>query len=90
MDSVDIRVRGRVQGVFFRSSAQMKAGKLGISGWVRNCTDGCVEAHACGKREALEAFASWCQSGPERALVDGVETRWGTCEKGCSGFQIRF
>jgi acylphosphatase len=36
-------VRGRVQGVYFRASAQREARRLGVCGWVKNRSDGCVD-----------------------------------------------
>lgn len=65
-------VSGRVQGVFYRASAQKRARELGLRGWVRNQSDGRVEALACGPADRLEAFADWCRSGPPRARVTDV------------------
>jgi acylphosphatase len=44
-----VRVTGRVQGVFYRAWAQGQARELGVSGWIRNCPDGSVEAHLGGE-----------------------------------------
>jgi len=75
MDSrrVSLRIRGRVQGVFYRESARTEALRLGLTGWVRNLPDGSVEAVAEGPPEALEAFISWSQRGPPQARVSDVE-----------------
>lgn len=67
------RVFGRVQGVWYRGSARDQALKLGLSGWVRNCDDGSVEAVACGVPEALDEFRGWLKQGPPAARVDRVE-----------------
>jgi acylphosphatase len=66
-------VVGRVQGVWFRGTTQDQARQLGLSGWVRNCEDGSVEAVACGSREALDKFRSWLHRGPRAARVDRVD-----------------
>lgn len=71
--SVSIIVRGKVQGVFFRQSTKDAAKKLGISGTVKNNSDGTVYIVAEGEMNQLEKFISWCKTGPPRADVVGVE-----------------
>ncbi|MDR0877139.1 MAG: acylphosphatase [Treponema sp.] len=66
-------ISGRVQGVGFRYTCYHEAGRLGLSGWVRNCPDGDVEIRAEGDREKLEAFLQWLQRGPPGARVDTVK-----------------
>jgi acylphosphatase len=63
-------IRGRVQGVFFRGSAQARARDLGITGHARNLADGRVFV----EEAALQQFARWLQRGPPAARVDGVES----------------
>jgi acylphosphatase len=70
---VHVRVRGRVQGVYYRATAQEEAQRLGLVGWVRNRADGTVEAAAEGEDAAVESFLAWCRRGPERAHVDDLE-----------------
>lgn len=67
-----LRIKGRVQGVFFRESARREAERLGVHGFVRNLPDGDVEAVAEGPREALEQFVTWCHRGPPSARVEHV------------------
>lgn len=69
---VELHVIGKVQGVWYRASAQAKAQELGLTGWVRNMPDGSVHAVAEGPRPALEAFIEWCRRGPPNARVDEV------------------
>lgn len=69
-------VRGRVQGVWYRASAQKEAERLGLTGWVRNCDDGSVEIHAEGDEGTLEQFINWCHQGPALAKVTEVERHW--------------
>ena len=66
-------VHGRVQGVFFRESLKREAERLGVSGWVRNRSDGTVEAALEGTSQAVDALVNWAHRGPEDARVTGVE-----------------
>jgi acylphosphatase len=70
---VTLRIQGKVQGVFFRESARIEAVRLGLTGWVRNRSDGAVEAVVEGAPAALEEFIRWCHRGPTQARVSGVE-----------------
>jgi acylphosphatase len=69
-------VRGRVQGVWFRGSMQEEAARLGVAGWVRNRTDGAVEAEVEGERAAVDALVDWARRGPPGARVTGVTVSW--------------
>jgi acylphosphatase len=66
-------ISGRVQGVFYRSSAQHQARSLGLRGWVRNLADGRVECLACGETHELEELEKWLEIGPEYAKVTNIE-----------------
>lgn len=68
-----LRISGRVQGVGFRYALQDEAEKLGLAGWVRNRSDGSVEALAQGSPQALEALAAWARRGPPAAHVTGLQ-----------------
>jgi len=67
-----VRVTGRVQGVFFRAWAQGEARELGISGWIRNCADGSVEAHLEGEEHDVTRMIERLRRGPSSAQVDEV------------------
>jgi acylphosphatase len=69
-----VRIRGRVQGVGYRAWTQRTAKKLKLVGWVRNLSDGSVEAQAQGSPDAISAFLSACQSGPLLARVTEVDS----------------
>lgn len=55
-ERLELVVRGRVQGVYFRASTRDEARRLGLTGWVRNEPDGSVRVLAEGPRAALEAL----------------------------------
>jgi acylphosphatase len=76
LKQVQLVVRGRVQGVFFRASAQREARRLGVTGYARNRPDGTVELVAEGEEEVLRDFVGWANRGPSAARVDNVEVRW--------------
>lgn len=65
-------ISGRVQGVFYRESTRKKALQLGLSGWVKNLSDGRVECVACGEVSAMQALERWLYKGPITAKVTEV------------------
>jgi acylphosphatase len=69
-------ITGRVQGVYFRASTVEEARRLDLTGWVRNCPDGSVEALAEGARPMVEKLIAWCHQGPPGARVKRVEVTW--------------
>jgi len=66
-------IHGHVQGVFFRDSMRREAQNLGIAGWVRNRSDGSVEAVVLGEPAAVDAIVRWARHGPDRAQVERIE-----------------
>ena len=76
LKQVQIIVRGRVQGVFFRAATQREARRLGLTGWVRNRPDGSVEMVAEGDEVALRQLCMWAEKGPSAARVEDVQPRW--------------
>ena len=68
-----VRLTGKVQGVFFRAWTRDEAKKLSLGGWVRNCSDGSVEAHLEGSRDALQSFLERLREGPAAARVDDLQ-----------------
>lgn len=68
-----LSISGQVQGVGFRDFAIRQAIALGLSGWVRNRSDGSVEAVASGPTKAIEAFVAACGRGPRAALVSHID-----------------
>jgi acylphosphatase len=83
-----VRVRGRVQGVFFRGETEGRALSLGLAGWVRNEPDGTVRAVFEGPRERVESMVDWCRRGPRGARVDDVDVEWSEPQS-LDGFRVR-
>lgn len=76
LKQVQLFVRGRVQGVFFRASTQREAKRLGLTGWVKNRADGSVEVLAEGEEDELKELIAWANRGPSAARVERVDVRW--------------
>jgi len=68
-------VTGRVHGVFFRATCVREAAARGLSGWVRNRSDGSVEAAFEGDPDAVRQLVAWCREGPPGASVVAVDVR---------------
>lgn len=83
-----MRVTGRVQGVFFRAWTMDEAQTLGLNGWVRNCSDGSVEAHVEGDEGAIAELIDLIREGPPDAQVETVKIEAADAE-GLSSFEIR-
>jgi acylphosphatase len=81
-------VSGQVQGVFFRDRTRREATRLGVSGWVRNCPDGTVQAHFEGPPDAVAELVRWCGEGPRHATVHELEVSEAE-PRGTGGFEIR-
>ena len=86
---VHLRIEGMVQGVFFRYSAVEEAIRLRLSGWVRNCPDGSVEAVAEGPKKNIEELIRWCHHGPPGAHVHNVQIQWEGYKGEFANFHIR-
>jgi len=67
-----VSVTGRVQGVFFRAWTREQANELGVTGWVRNCPDGRVDAHVEGDEAAVQQLLERLRRGPPSARVEDV------------------
>lgn len=83
-----VRVTGRVQGVFFRAWIQKQAEALGVTGWVRNCPDGRVEAHVEGEESAVGQMIGHLRKGPPSARVEDVRL-WDVELCDFDGFEVR-
>lgn len=72
MKSVDVVIRGLVQGVGYRWSGMAQAQQLGVTGLLRNEADGSVFGHFEGSEGAVDALIEWCWQGPPMAQVRSV------------------
>ena len=82
-------VTGRVQGVSYRFFTQTEAVKLGLTGWVRNLSDGRVEVLAQGPKEKLYELLAALRQGPHRALVVAVEQEVVESHESMKEFKIK-
>jgi len=81
-------VTGMVQGVGFRYYTEAQAGSLGLGGYVRNRSDGAVEAEIEGDDDAIERMLDWLHTGPRSASVESVQVT-DLAEHGEASFSIR-
>jgi acylphosphatase len=87
---VEIRhlvITGKVQGVWYRAGMAQEAQRLGVTGWVRNRSDGSVEAMVAGTAEQVAAIMNWARRGPPAAQVEHVAVEIGS--GAYSGFEQR-
>ena len=92
MDKVcrHVYLSGRVQGVGFRAFTRRNAQKLGVSGWVKNLSDGRVEAVIYGDRDKVEDLISRMETGPSLAEVEDIEVEEQKTPPAEKDFQIRY
>ncbi|HZT19729.1 MAG TPA: acylphosphatase [Dongiaceae bacterium] len=83
-----VRIRGRVQGVWYRAWTMEEARRRGLRGWVRNRRDGSVEALFAGEAEAIKAMIETCRTGPPLARVESISSE-ATAEEPPEGFEQR-
>jgi acylphosphatase len=70
-----LRIAGRVQGVGFRDWLLGEARARGLNGWVRNRSDGTVEALVSGPDAAVQDILRACTQGPPAASVTGIDIK---------------
>ena len=83
-------VSGRVQGVFFRAETADFANRLGLTGWVRNLSNGRVEALFEGEKEDVEKALDFCRRGPPGARVRNLDVKWEDWQGEFQDFTIRY
>ena len=85
-----ILISGRVQGVWFRATTKEKAEEYNVRGWVRNTSDGKVEALFVGEEKDVERLIQWCYHGPPLAEVEKVEVKPYTAREDFKDFTIKY
>jgi acylphosphatase len=89
MHRINLKVHGKVQGVFFRASTVEFARSLGLKGYAKNLSDGSVEVVAEGKKEDIERLIEYCKNGPRNAIVERVDIKHETAKNEFKDFLIR-
>ena len=87
---VHVIISGRVQGVFFRAETQRAAKNFGVFGWVRNKSDGTVEAVFEGDKDTVDAMIAWCHKGSPHSKVTDMDVRREDYSGRFSGFEISY
>lgn len=77
MKHLDITVKGKVHGVFYRGATKAVADQLGVRGTIKNMPNGDVFIEAEADDATLEMFLDWCKEGPEGAEVESIDTHNG-------------
>ena len=77
MKHIEIIVKGKVQGVFYRASTKAVADQLGVCGYIKNAENGDVLIAAEANSAILDMFLDWCKEGPQDAEVISVESHEG-------------
>jgi len=88
MHHLQLRIRGRVQGVGYRHFIMVEAGRLGVCGSVRNLADGDVEVIAEGTEAQLGRLIERAREGPRGARVTEVVAEWSQGAARATGFRI--
>ena len=71
--TIRVLISGQVQGVWYRGWTVGKARAVGLDGWVRNRSNGKVEAVFSGPLDRVQAMIEACRVGPPVARVSRIE-----------------
>lgn len=88
MKHINIKVKGKVQGVYFRATTKAVADQLGAKGFVVNLNDGSVYIEAEGDSFTLDSLVEFCHEGPDRAEVESVDVEKTSDIKGFKNFEV--
>lgn len=89
--SVQVKVHGFVQGVFFRDFTHRRARELGLTGYVRNLPGArTVAVQSEGERKKLEELIGYLKIGPPGARVEKMDVSWSDYSGSYSHFDVRY
>lgn len=88
--TIHVKVEGRVQGVFFRDYTRRKAMELGLTGWVKNCSDGSVETLLCGEEANVQMMLHWLLHGSPASRVNSLTSSEVAPKTVFQDFSIRY
>ncbi len=86
----NVTVFGRVQGVFYRAGTREIALNQHLTGWVRNLSDGRVEAMFEGEKGNIEKVIEWCRLGPPAAAPSNLDIKWLKYSGSFTDFTMRY
>lgn len=90
MTRAHVFIEGRVQGVGFRHFTKKTAARHGVGGWVRNLSDGRVEAVFEGPEKKVEKVIDACREGPPISNVKDLDVEWGDYQDEFDQFKVAF
>lgn len=87
LETVNVIITGKVQGVSYRHSTVRMAHELGLRGWVQNLEDGSVQALLQGEADNIDRMLAWMRQGPPAARVADVVSETLQSDKRYDRFQ---
>ena len=87
---IHVIVKGHVQGVGFRFYAERAAVKSGLTGWVKNLSNGDVETVAQGSKQSLDSYIDWLKQGPSTARVIDISIQWREITQFYNSFSLTY
>jgi acylphosphatase len=86
---IDIKVYGKVQGVYFREETKRKADEIKVFGSVKNNSDGTVSIEVEGESDKVDRFLVWLRGGVSGSKIERIETSYGNM-KNDNSFRIEW
>ncbi len=80
-------IEGKVQGVGYRHFTKRNVQDIGLRGWVKNLSDGRVEAVFEGPKEQVMEMVERCKKGPGQ--VDNIDLKWEEIDEKLDSFKVK-